>query len=241
MDFQRNYYSIYIKVFLNGNEEVRDTFRFSNHCSWNTFFQHVRAALVPFVPPHSSDCLRDAQGAHVFELEVLNDREFLYFCPKGEKLIQRHPVHSGGQIQTGLSFDGRGMSGPGGEGGDLGGPQLYSFTLASGGDIPQLGLGLSFGGQTMTTTTQVPFDVPQIGQNVPLEQESLEFPAPEGQEVVRPQQVAGTENVDASFSIPFPTPDNDSIAISFPETPKEEKASKEVKEEKEQNKENKEM
>ncbi len=46
------------------------------------FFLKVRTALCPELTPEFTDSIRDARGAQIFETQVLNDGEILYFCPR---------------------------------------------------------------------------------------------------------------------------------------------------------------
>ncbi len=46
------------------------------------FFKKVRTALCPELTPEFTDSIRDARGAQIFETQVLNDGEVLYFCPR---------------------------------------------------------------------------------------------------------------------------------------------------------------
>jgi len=71
---------------LNGDPGVSDTFRVGTHAEWEAFFDKVRMALCPELTSEPTDCIRDAHGAHIFQLDILSDKEVIYFCPRGEKL-----------------------------------------------------------------------------------------------------------------------------------------------------------
>jgi hypothetical protein len=91
---------IRVQVHLNGDPGITDNFRLSTNAEWGLFFDRVKTALCPELTPDYSDCIRDARGALVFETQVINDGEILYFCPRGEKLRwasaatpQPQPIH----------------------------------------------------------------------------------------------------------------------------------------------------
>jgi len=82
-----------IDVVLNGNPAIGDSFRLSCIADWEGFVNRARLALCPDVRPEPTDCIRDSRGAHVFEVNVLNNGELLILCPRGEKLRPETVAH----------------------------------------------------------------------------------------------------------------------------------------------------
>jgi len=129
--------SISVEVQLFNNVSVVDRFRVTTGGDWNLFLLHVKNALFPQLPIDRRSCIRDKNGAIIFEKCVLCDRERLYFCPFGEALqVQQYQVPQGLQAPQG-SFRLQTIT------------PLNTFTLSA----SSFGQGFTYNNNTTTNTT----------------------------------------------------------------------------------------